>query len=127
MQDYLKVIYVETPRRPILCTAKYNDGYSGPWALYGIAFGKIIKTNQDILTFLKLKNYWKWIDNVIEHPNRRHLYKAPKNQKKESWNPFKKIPKFINRENEASNIMTRTISNHIAKYLIAVLSYMFFN
>lgn len=115
-------MYAETPGRPILCTAKYNDGYGGQWT-----FGKIIKRNQNILTFLKLRNYWKWIDNVIEYPNRKHLYMAPKNQKKESWNPFKKIPKFINRENEASNIMTRTVSHHLAKYSIAVLSYMFFN
>ena len=79
--------------------AKYNDGYCGNWALHGMAFGKIIKTNQDILTFLKLKNYWNWIDNVIEYPNKRHLYKAPKNQifkKKKKWNPFKKTTKFIN-------------------------------
>ena len=79
--------------------AKNNDGYCGHWALYGMAFGKIIKTNQDILTFLKLKNYWKWIDKVIQYPNRRHLYKAPRNQifkKKKKWNPFKKITKFIN-------------------------------
>ena len=108
--------------------AKCNDGSCGNWALYGMAFGKIIKTNhQDILTFLKLKNYWKWIDNVIEHQNKKRLYKAPKNQKEKSWNPFKKIPKFINRENEASNIMTRTVSHHLAKYSIVVLSYMFFN
>ena len=76
--------------------AKNNDGYCGHWALYGMAFGKIIKTNQDILTFLKLKNYWKWIDKVIQYPNRRHLFKAPKNQKKEKWNPFKKFSKFRN-------------------------------
>ena len=78
---------------------KYKDGYCGHWALHGMAFGKIIKTNQDILTFLKLKNHWKWINNVIKYPNRRHLYKAPRNQifkKKKKWNPFKKITKFIN-------------------------------
>ena len=75
---------------------KNNDGYCGHWALYGMAFGKIIKTNQDILTFLKLKNYWNWIDNVIKYPNKRNLYKAPKHQKKKKWNPFKKIPKLIN-------------------------------
>ena len=96
-QDYLKAIHAETPGRPILC--KYNDVDCGTWALYGMAFGKIIKTNQDILTFLKLKNHWKWINNVIKYPNRRHLYKAPRNQifkKKKKWNPFKKITKFIN-------------------------------
>ena len=65
-----------------------------------MAFGKIIKTNQngDILTYLKLKNYWNWIDNVIRYPNKRHFYKEPKNQnfKKKKWNPFKRITKFLN-------------------------------
>ena len=51
------------------------------------------------------------------------------------FNPknWKKCPKTrenggpYNRENGASNMMTRKVSHHLAKYSIAVLSYMFFN
>ena len=52
-----------------------------------MAFGKIIKSNQkgDILTYLKLGNFWDWINSVVKYPNKRHLYKKPKYQIFKQW------------------------------------------
>jgi hypothetical protein len=50
--------------------------------------------------------------------NPKNWKKCPKTR--ENGSPY-------NRENGASNMMTRKVSHHLAKYSIAVLSYMFFN
>ena len=49
--------------------------YEQRWIFHGIVFGKVKKTDQngDILTFLKLKDYWDWIHNQAPAPK----YVAP--------------------------------------------------
>ena len=52
---------------------------------------------------------------IIQRLNPKKWKKCPKTEENQN-----------NRENGASNIMTRKVSHHLAKYSIAVLSYMFF-
>ena len=59
-----------------------------------MAFEKMIKSNQkgDILTYLKLGNFWNWIDSVVKYPNKRHLYKKPRYQIIKKWKSTSTIP-----------------------------------